>query len=167
MSYPKVTEESERLTRNWLKLLNITTTLSQENEDLLKDAKVGKYSDAAKIEAAKQRVIDAIAETQRKIDANDLAIKRKVSPTDADLIAHREQQKKLRKELEDMRKTAQQGKYSPQEIAIAEAKRKQARIDELNRRVNEMDFSAEEYKTRKAKDALQLQFFRLLLDPKR
>lgn len=131
--------------------------LKKENEDLLKDAKEGKYSDEAKIKAAKQRVVDAINETQRKIDENDLAVKRKTNPTDAELTAYREEQKRLRKELEDMRKDAQEGKYSPIEMAKAEAKRKQARIDELNRRINESDFSAEKQKMQKQKTALDVE----------
>ena len=131
--------------------------LKKENEDLLKDAKEGKYSDEAKIKAAKQRIVDAIKETQRKIDENDLAVKRKVNPTDAELTAYREEQKRLRKELEDMRKAAQEGKYSPIEMAKAEAKRKQERIDELNRRINENDFSAEKQKMKKQKTALDIE----------
>jgi hypothetical protein len=131
--------------------------LKKENEDLLKDAKEGKYSDEAKIKAAKQRIVDAIKETQRKIDENDLAVKGKTNPTDAELIAYREEQKRLRKELEDMRKEAQEGRYSPEEMAKAEAKRKQKAIDELNRRINENDFSAEKQKMQKQKTALDVE----------
>jgi len=34
---PKISEEKEKITRNWLKLLNFTTTTSQENDSLLKN----------------------------------------------------------------------------------------------------------------------------------
>jgi len=136
------------------KLIEERDQLKKENEDLLKNAKAGKYSDEAKIKAAKEAVLKSIEETKRKIIDNDLSIKKKEGPTDAELTAHREEQKRLRKELEDMRKEAQEGKYDPVEMAKAEAKRKQARIDELNRRINENDFSAEKEKMQKQKTAL-------------
>lgn len=46
---------------------------------------------------------------------------------------------------------------APQKKADADIKRKQARIAELNRRVAEGDFSAEQYKAKKAKDALDIE----------
>ena len=136
------------------KLIEERDRLKKENEELQKKAGIGKYSDESKIAAAKKAAQKNIEELERKLAENDLEIKKKTSPTDAELEAFKAKQKQLREEIEKRRKEQEVGKYSAQERAEQEAKRKQARIDELNRRINEKDFSAEEYKAKKEKTEL-------------
>lgn len=136
------------------KLIEERDKLKEENEKLLKQGKVGKYSDAEIIEKSKKAAKESIVELERQLRENDIDIKNKKSPTDAELIDYRNKQKDLRKQIEDKRKAQKVGKYSDQEVANAEAKRKQARIDELNRRINQNDFSAEKEKLKKQKTVL-------------
>ena len=128
--------------------------LRKENESLLKQKQEGRYSREAKITAAEKRSLKNIEELERKLEDNDLEIS-KAEPLDSPKLNElKAKSKKLRDELEERRKVAGIGKYSDEAIADAEINRKKNRIKELERRIEEGDFSSERYKAKKEKDAL-------------
>lgn len=128
--------------------------LRKENESLLKKKQEGRYSREAKITAAEKRALKNIEELEKKLENNDLEISKAEELSSPNLNELKSKAKKLRDELEERRKVAGIGKYSDEAIADAEINRKKNRIKELERRIEEGDFSSERYKAKKEKDAL-------------
>ena len=141
------TEEVKKLTQE-------RDRLKKENEELLKKKQEGRYSTERKISNAEKRVLKSIEELENKIEKNDLEIEKPEKLTSQRLSELKQKQKDLRKQLEDKRKESGIGKYSEEEIYNKEIKRKKDRIEELNRRIEENDYTAEAYKAKKEKTIL-------------
>jgi len=141
------TEEVKKLTEE-------RDRLKKENEELLKKKQEGRYSTERKISNAEKRVLKSIEELENKIEKNDLEIEKPEKLTSQRLSELKQKQKDLRKQLEDKRKESGIGKYSEEEIYNKEIKRKKDRIEELNRRIEENDYTAEAYKAKKEKTIL-------------
>jgi hypothetical protein len=86
--------------------------LRKQLEDMRKEAKVGKYSDEAKLESAEKQALQNIKDLEEKIDNNDIDFDKTEKPTSTQLEEYRNKQKQLRKELEARRKEAKVGRYS-------------------------------------------------------
>lgn len=128
--------------------------LQKENQDLLKQKKEGRYSDEAKISQSEKRILKNIDELEKKIEDNDLKIEKPEKLTTPKLEELKLQQNKLREELETRRKLAGIGRFSEDAQYEAKSERNKKRITELNRRMEQGDFSSEVYKAKKEKDQL-------------
>ena len=128
--------------------------LQKENQNLLKEKKEGRYSDEAKLAQSEKRVLKSIEDLEKKIEDNDLEIEKPEKLSTPELEQLKGKQKKLREELNNKRKEAGVGKFSEEAKYDARVKRNKDRIAELNRRMEEGDFSSEVYKAKKEKDVL-------------
>ena len=128
--------------------------LQKENQNLLKEKKEGRYSDEAKLAQSEKRVLKSIEDLEKKIEDNDLEIEKPEKLSTPELEQLKGKQKKLREELNDKRKEAGVGKFSEEAKYDARVRRNKDRIAELNRRMEEGDFSSEVYKAKKEKDVL-------------
>jgi hypothetical protein len=132
-------------------------SLQKENQNLLKQKKEGRYSDEARISQSEKRILKNIDELEKKIEDNDLEIEKPEKLTTPRLEELKSQQKKLREELETRRKLAGVGRFSEDAKYEAKAERNKKRIAELNRRMEQGDFSSEAYKAKKEKDQLDIE----------
>jgi len=128
--------------------------LQKENQDLLKQKKEGRYSDESRISQSEKRILKNIDELEKKIEDNDLEIEKPEKLTTPKLEELKSQQKQLREELETRRKLAGVGRFSEDAKYEAKSERNKKRISELNRRMEQGDFSSEAYKAKKEKDQL-------------
>ena len=113
--------------------------LRKDLEQKRKDAKVGKYSDAAKIKLAEENALTTVIKLEEKIQNNDLEFDKIDKPTSTELEDYRNQQKQLRKELEQKRKDAKIGKYSDaSKIQLAE-EQAQKNIQDLQDKIDNND----------------------------
>lgn len=128
--------------------------LRKENDDLLKQKQEGRYSKEAKVTRAEKRALKSIEDLEKKLADNDLETSKAEATSSPKLEELRSEKKKLSDELEERKKVAGVGKYSEEAMANAAMKRKQEKIKEYERRINEGDFSSEKYKAKKEKDVL-------------
>jgi len=135
--------------------------LQKENQNLLKQKKEGRYSDEAKLAQSEKRILKSIEDLEKKIEDNDLEIEKPEKLTTPELDQLKEKQKKLREELNNKRKEAGIGRFSEEAKYEAKVKRNKDRIAELNRRMEQGDFSSETYKAKKEKDVLDKELERV------
>lgn len=117
--------------------------LRKQLENMRKEAKVGRYSDEAKLKSAEEQALKNINELEEKIDNNDIEFDNIEKPTSTQLEEYRAKQKELRKKLEDMRREAKVGRYSDQAKLSSAEKTALENIQKLEDKLASNDLSFE------------------------
>ena len=115
-------------------------------DELKKVREASGYYNESRLAAEEKKTEDNIANLQKRLDENDLEIKKsnKAGVTSAKLVALKEQQASLTKELNKKRKEAKIGSYSDKSKLKSIRLKNESDIEKIKERIKNGDFEAKE-----------------------